>query len=844
MGNCQEREKHVPSPPRKEISTNVGDPIPKKRSIDTGTRAVMSGKQLTYSVPYVDDGAARYKLLKRPYQPDPPGVGREVIINNPSDLAANGCKGTVVAHDATGPVVQVQGFPNMRVKSEHLLSKKNEVVAYYSGHWEVRWFTCGDQLVRWTKSGEDSKAVLQQITSLAYRHSDKLLRDQFNMGGTIPATDWRRVVSALAPAAERCGVGHNLPTREVRLDGWYPVGMSIEAMWEDQWHPGSISAVHNDGSVDVLWDEDDTLTPNVSAEHIRPWMRPGTSYAPDSCVMPSLLNNPHLDFDDIYDTGKKLGEGGFGEVYEVVHKATGTTYAAKVLSVSHDTKDEVREVISSRKAPATVGTKIHGVTYWDLQKPNRRNEKWLKGRPIGGFIVHIGASPYGEEGWAGVVLDIPVGTHNGTVSGVRYFDAPNERGAFIKLSDCRPVRPHVTELWAGLDHPNLVKLVDWRAGRHCFTKYGSAEWSDDYVYGHESENYMVCIMEYSEGGDLERILKSPKSPLRIGERAVAHIMRSILSCLSYLHSHGIMHHDLKVSNVLVRDPHAPRPSIALCDMGLSKFIGDGEVGGGTLLYMAPELLLAWRWRPRTKWSKKWIETARGFGVTRDINVEPPSYDQKIDIFAAGVICYNVMTRGKRHPFKLDAKWPSLPENEHLCHVAASIVEGPLFPDFPWMDVSDNCKDFIRLLLSAKSTNRPTADEALRHPWITQLAPNMRSSGTHVPVTTSGNLVSSGKHFNDTEVPNLEIASLLAHVKSLRLRGSAIGKGPPRGAPPRGRRTGTGWRIAGACGTAKTPVAPGAAQHSKIPSRSGDITSQQQSASQKRRSSGLSGRRRN
>ena len=843
MGNCQERQKHVTTPPRQKeiISNSMTGTTPRVRSMNNTANG---SKHHNNKLANTDDGSKRYSDLKRSYQPDAPGIGREVIVFNPSDLSISGQKGTVVAHDAGEPVIQIQGLSEMRIKSEHLMSKKNEVVAYYSGHWEVRWFSCGDQLIRWTKSGEDTKAVVQQITSLAYRHSDKLLRDQFNMGGTIPTTDWRRVVSALAPVAERCGVGHNLPTREVRLDGWYPVGMSIEAMWEDQWHPGSISAVHNDGSIDILWDEDDTLTPNVSAEHVRPWMRPGCSYGTDTCVTPSLLNNPHLDFDDIYDTGKKLGEGGFGEVYEVVHKATGVTYAAKVLSVSHDTKDEVREVISSRKTPATVGTKIHGVTYWDLQKPNKRNEKWLKGRPIGGFIVHIGASPYGEEGWAGVVLDIPVGTHNGTVGGVRFFDAPSDRGAFIKLADCRPVRPHVTELWAGLDHPNLVKLVDWRAGRHCFTKYGSPEWSDDYVYGHDSENYMVCIMEFSAGGDLERVLKSPKSPLRIGERAVAHIMRSILSCLSYLHSHGIMHHDLKVSNVLVRDPQAPRPSIALCDMGLSKFIGDGEVGGGTLLYMAPELLLAWRWRPRTKWSKKWIETARGFGVTRDINVEPPSYDQKIDIFAAGVICYNVMTRGKRHPFKLDAKWPSLPENEHLCNVASSIVDGPLFPDFPWMDVSESCKDFIRLLLAAKSTNRPTADEALRHPWITQLSPSMRTShGTHVPpVTNSGNLVSSGKHFNDTEVPNMEIASLLAHVKSLRLRGSAIGKGPPRGAPPRGRRTGTGWRIAGACGTAKTPVGPGVSQHSKLPSR--DASAQQHSGNQKRRSSGYSGRRRN
>ena len=44
-----------------------------------------------------------------------------------------------------------------------------------------------------------------------------------------------------------------------------------------------------------------------------------------------------------------------------------------------------------------------------------------------------------------------------------------------------------------------------------------------------------------------------------------------------------------------------------------------------------------------------------------------------------------------------------------------------FDDKAWNNISDNCKDFISKLLTYKPEERPTAGEALEHPWITELA---------------------------------------------------------------------------------------------------------------------------
>lgn len=113
-----------------------------------------------------------------------------------------------------------------------------------------------------------------------------------------------------------------------------------------------------------------------------------------------------------------------------------------------------------------------------------------------------------------------------------------------------------------------------------------------YGYGMFQESpYM--IVELVHGEDLEsRLARGGKLP-EIEE--VLSIARQVCEALGYAHARGIIHRDLKLSNILVTEDG----SIRLIDFGLAKSIATGpaqaltEVGTavGTVLYMSPEQCL-------------------------------------------------------------------------------------------------------------------------------------------------------------------------------------------------------------------------------------------------------------
>ena len=90
-------------------------------------------------------------------------------------------------------------------------------------------------------------------------------------------------------------------------------------------------------------------------------------------------------------------------------------------------------------------------------------------------------------------------------------------------------------------------------------------------------------------------------------------MKNFLMGLAYIHSKGIMHRDLKPANLMLSGKKIA--SIKVIDFGLSALMNDtSRVYGccGTAGYVAPEL----------------------FGTGKKL-----SYDEKCDIFSAGVIFY-------------------------------------------------------------------------------------------------------------------------------------------------------------------------------------------------------------
>ena len=97
---------------------------------------------------------------------------------------------------------------------------------------------------------------------------------------------------------------------------------------------------------------------------------------------------------------------------------------------------------------------------------------------------------------------------------------------------------------AKLDHPNIVKVLD---------------------YG-EFESATYLVMKYLEGITLKEV----KKPLRV-EMAVR-LIRPIAEALAYVHSEGLLHRDVKPSNIMI----TKHEKVMLTDFGIAKWLEKDE----------------------------------------------------------------------------------------------------------------------------------------------------------------------------------------------------------------------------------------------------------------------------
>ena len=108
---------------------------------------------------------------------------------------------------------------------------------------------------------------------------------------------------------------------------------------------------------------------------------------------------------------------------------------------------------------------------------------------------------------------------------------------------------------------------------------------DIYEYG-EVENFVYLAMEYMPGGSLGERFASP-APQTLGE--TVEVLKIIARALDFAHSQGVLHRDLKLSNILVGE----HGRLALSDFGLalmpdsSRITQSGQTFG-TPIYMSPE----------------------------------------------------------------------------------------------------------------------------------------------------------------------------------------------------------------------------------------------------------------
>ncbi len=194
---------------------------------------------------------------------------------------------------------------------------------------------------------------------------------------------------------------------------------------------------------------------------------------------------------------------------------------------------------------------------------------------------------------------------------------------------------------AGLDHPNIAQL------RTAF----------------EYQNQLVMIMEFVEGDTLEK--RATEGPIPLN--AVLNYSAQALDALSYAHSKGVTHRDIKPGNIMITS----HGLIKLMDFGIAKSSSDLErtqltcpgTTLGSVYYMSPE------------------------------QVRGDTVDPRSDIYSFGVTLYEMLTG--RRPFQAETAYALL---------NAQLNEAPEPPELVNPVISPELNNVV-LRAMAKAPNR-------------------------------------------------------------------------------------------------------------------------------------------
>lgn len=189
---------------------------------------------------------------------------------------------------------------------------------------------------------------------------------------------------------------------------------------------------------------------------------------------------------------------------------------------------------------------------------------------------------------------------------------------------------------------------------------------------YESDAAMHIVTERLCGGDVfDRVVNAGG----LQEEEAARVTAQILRALAYLHARHVVHRDIKPENIVYQENG--KVNVKVIDFGFAARLEQGhrfQRDCGTLEYIAPEVL-----------------AKRG-------------YDEKADMWSLGCTVYVMLLARSLY-------------TGTRAEVMNKNRDGLL--DYHWSfgALSPGAQDFVRSLLVLEPSQRPSALDALRHPWL-------------------------------------------------------------------------------------------------------------------------------
>ncbi|XP_076946682.1 uncharacterized protein LOC143618302, partial [Bidens hawaiensis] len=193
------------------------------------------------------------------------------------------------------------------------------------------------------------------------------------------------------------------------------------------------------------------------------------------------------------------------------------------------------------------------------------------------------------------------------------------------------------------------------------------------------------------------------------------ITRQCLEALEYLHELGIIHCDLKPENILIKS--YSRCEIKVIDLGSSCFQNDNlSLYVQSRSYRAPEVIIGLPYDQKIDlWSLGCILAELYTGDVLFPNDEVAILLARV-IGMLGPIDIEMLENGQETDKYFTKDFDLYHINEETDQMEYIIPQNASLEEH--LQVSDALfLDFVKSLLEINPQNRPTASEALQHPWL-------------------------------------------------------------------------------------------------------------------------------